>query len=185
MLEEGLITYCAPTLAGIKSANLFNYRIRTSKKEVLREIYELNRKLSDRGVRIETLLWKDSYVLIYVYRPGLLAKDLHKDGVAQLLQKYGYVDCEVDSCLVQLRTRLFAEDGFPHEIGVFLGYPLADVIGFIDHKGRDCKCCGIWKVYCNESEARKVFCKLEKCTQVYQQVFANGRNIEQMTVSAS
>lgn len=137
MLEEGLITYCAPTLAGIKSANLFNYRIRTSKKEVLCEIYELNRKLNDRGVRIETLLWKDSYVLIYVYRPG------------------------------------------------FLGYPLADVIGFIDHKGRDCKCCGIWKVYCNENEARKVFCRLEKCTQVYQRVFANGRNIEQMTVSAS
>ncbi len=137
MLEEGLITYCAPTLAGIKSANLFNYRIRTSKKEVLCEIYELNRKLNDRGVRIETLLWKDSYVLIYVYRPGLL------------------------------------------------GYPLADVIGFIDHKGRDCKCCGIWKVYCNENEARKVFCRLEKCTQVYQRVFANGRNIEQMTVSAS
>lgn len=180
-----MIAYCAPTLAGIKSANLFNYRIQTSRREILREIYEVNRKLNGRGVRIETLLWKETYVLIYVYRPRLLEKDLHKEGVAQLLRKFGYADCETASCLVQLRARLTAAEGFPHEIGVFLGYPLADVIGFIDHKGRDCKCCGIWKVYCDEGEAKKAFCRLEKCTQVYRQVFAAGRNIEQMTVNAS
>ena len=36
---------------------------------------------------------------------------------------------------------------FPHEIGIFLGYPLADVAGFIRNKGRNCKCIGTWKVY--------------------------------------
>ncbi len=185
MLEKGLITYCAPTLAGLKSANLFNYRIQTPRKEILREVYEVNRKLNARGVRIEPLLWKDTFVLIYVYRPRLLARDLYKEGVAQLLMEYGYEECEVDSCLVRLRNRLSQEEGFPHEIGVFLGYPLPDVIGFINHKGQDCKCCGIWKVYCDEDEARKQFCRMEKCTQVYQQVFAKGRTIEQMTVNAS
>ena len=104
MLEKGLITYCAPTLAGLKSANLFNYRIQTSRKEILREVYEVNRKLNARGVRIEPLLWKDTFVLIYVYRPRLLTRDLHKEGVAQLLMEYGYEECNVDSCLVRLRS---------------------------------------------------------------------------------
>lgn len=144
----------------------------------LREVYEVNRKLNARGVRIEPLLWKDTFVLIYVYRPRLLTRDLHKEGVAQLLMEYGYEECNVDSCLVRLQDRLSQEEGFPHEIGVFLGYPLQDVIGFINHKGQDCKCCGIWKVYCDEDEARKQFCRMERCTQVYQQVFAKGRTIE-------
>ena len=185
MLEKGLITYCAPTLAGLKSANLFNYRIQTSRSEILKEVCEVNRKLNARGVRVEPLLWKDTFVLIYVYRPLLLTKDLHKEGVAGLLWEYGYEECEVDSCLEQLRFRLSQEETFPHEIGIFLGYPLPDVIGFIAHKGQDCKCCGIWKVYCDEEEARRQFCRMEKCTQVYQQVFAKGRTIEQMTVNAS
>ena len=27
---------------------------------------------------------------------------------------------------------------FPHEMGIFLGYPLGDVKGFIEHHGRNC-----------------------------------------------
>lgn len=181
-VEEGLIAYCAPTLAGIKSANLFNHRLQTSKGDILREIDEANRKLNSRGVWVEPLLWKAEYVLIYAYRPRLLEKDLSQSGVRELLSGYGYEKFDVDYCITNLRRRLMQTDGFPHEIGVFLGYPLLDVIGFIDHKGRDCKCCGIWKVYTDEIEARKNFIKLEKCTQIYQQVFASGRNIVQMTV---
>ena len=36
---------------------------------------------------------------------------------------------------------------FPHEIGVFLGYPLEDVVGFIRHRGKCFTCCGCWKSY--------------------------------------
>ncbi len=46
---------------------------------------------------------------------------------------------------------------FPHEMGIFLGYPLGDVKGFIRHRGRDFLYCGYWKVYENEAEARKLF----------------------------
>ena len=47
--------------------------------------------------------------------------------------------------------------GFPHEMGIFLGYPLADVKGFIEHQGRDYLCSGYWKVYQNERKARTTF----------------------------
>ena len=45
------------------------------------------------------------------------------------------------------------------------------VKGFIKNKGRDCKCCGLWKVYCNEREKQLMFDKLKKCTKIYLQVF--------------
>ena len=48
---------------------------------------------------------------------------------------------------------------FPHEIGLFLDYPLVDVIGFIRNTGKNCKCSGCWKAYGNAKEAEKTFCK--------------------------
>ena len=44
---------------------------------------------------------------------------------------------------------------FPHEMGAFLGYPLSDVKGFIEHEGKDFLCSGYWKVYSDETGAKK------------------------------
>lgn len=40
---------------------------------------------------------------------------------------------------------------------IFLGYPLADVKGFIDHKGKNFLYQGYWKVYENVEERKKLF----------------------------
>lgn len=183
MLEHRLIEHCAPTLAGIKSANLFNYFF-SQESNACEELKEVNCKLNEKGVYVEALLWKENSVLIYVYRKSHLAKELQQADVREFLSTYGYADCEIENCLWHLKERLYNYNCFPHEIGIFLGYPLPDVIGFIQNKGKDCKCCGLWKVYCNECETIKLFEKLKKCTRVYLQVFAEGRSITQMTVSA-
>lgn len=183
MLEHGLIEYCAPTLAGIKSANLFNYHF-LSKKSVLQELMDLNQKLNEKGVYVEALQWKENSVLIYVYRHSHLVKELQQDSIKEFLAAYGYIDHRLEMCLQRLKKRLLEYHGFPHEIGVFLGYPLEDVIGFIQNEGKDCKCCGLWKVYCNEVETKKLFEKMQKCTRVYLRVFAEGRTISNMTVCA-
>lgn len=49
---------------------------------------------------------------------------------------------------------------FPHEIGIFLGYPLDDVIGFIEHKPY--YLVGDWKVYQNVNEAKSNLIYLNK-----------------------
>lgn len=181
MLESEVVTNCAPTLAGMKSGNLFTYRY-TSRATTLGEIKDLNRKLNVRGVYVEALLWRKETVLIYTYRKAFLARDLQKQDVRELLASYGYREYGIISCLKRLKERLTEYDCFPHEIGIFLGYPLEDVIGFITHKGKDCKLCGIWKVYGNVAEAGTVFQKLKKCSDIYVKVFHEGRSITQMTV---
>lgn len=51
----------------------------------------------------------------------------------------------------------FLQESCPHEIGLFLGYPLDDVKSFIKNKGKNCICCRYWKVYHHPEQAQKTF----------------------------
>lgn len=75
ILEAELISNCAPTLAGMKTANLFSFFYQ-SRSEVEQGLKELNEKLNARGAYVEALLWRDASVLIYVYRPKHLQTEL-------------------------------------------------------------------------------------------------------------
>ena len=73
---------------------------------------------------------------------------------------------------------------FPHEIGVFLGYPLGDVEGFIANRGRNFTCCGCWKSYGDPDAARRHFAQLNKCTAVYLRLFHSGTPVLKLAVAA-
>ena len=64
---------------------------------------------------------------------------------------------------------------FHMKLGFFLG---------IEQKGKNYKCCGIWKVYGNEKQTQMLFRKLKKCSEIYRRLFADGRSILQLTVAA-
>ena len=184
-MEKYLIEHCSPTLASLKTANLFNY-IFTSEEELYGYLHSLNRKLSPKGVSVTILRKGQKSALIYVYREKKLAEDLAKPGVRDFLAKEGY-DAEAMTPLAAirfLRHRFASQTGFPHEIGLFLGYPLGDVIGFIENAGRHSKCSGCWKVYCNECEAIRLFNKFDKCRTVYKRLFCEGKTVVQLTVAA-
>lgn len=182
-LENQLIEHCAPTLAGMKSAGLFSYYY-ADKDTVGEGLSEVNLRLNARGVYVEPLLWRENAVLIYTYRLSHLKKELEVPEAMELLHKYGYRTSDVGDCIRHLKWRLGNTPCFPHEIGIFLGYPLKDVRGFIENGGKNCKCCGLWKVYCDEKEAVRLFDRLNKCSRIYRQVFSEGRSLVQMTVCA-
>ncbi len=79
--------------------------------------------------------------------------------------------------------RMRGREDFPHEIGLFLGYPPEDVYGFI-HARLGAKCCGCWKVYGDVDAARRTFAKYRKCTKVYLRCRAEGRGMGRLAVSA-
>ena len=182
-LEKGLIEHCAPTLAGLKSAGLFRY-FYENREWAKKELEEVNRLLNERGVYVEALLWDEKAALVYAYRYSHLQRELAKPESMELLKVYGYQKSDVESCIRHLKSRLHHYSCFPHEIGMFLGYPPEDVRGFIENSGQNCKCCGLWKVYCDEKEKIKLFRKLKKCSEIYMQVFSSGRDLVQLTVCA-
>lgn len=183
MLEKYLIEHCSPTLASLKTANLFTYAY-SSEQELSQDIFRWNNQLADKGIELVVLRRKENSALIYVCRTSYLKRDLSQPGVAYFLRKYGYRSVEPAYALQRLKQRLAESGEFPHEIGVFLGYPLGDVIGFIKNAGRSSKCSGCWKVYCNECEAIKTFAKYKKCREVYVRLWKDGRSVRQLTVAA-
>lgn len=120
--------------------------------------------------------------LLYVFRPDRLEKDLSQPAVQNVLKTFGYTDYKVGASIKHLKQRVGENTCFPHEIGLFLSYPVEDVIQFIRQKGCNYKCCGVWKVYCDEAFCQKMFARYRKCTEVYLRVFDRGRSISALTV---
>lgn len=181
-LEKCVVEHCSPTLAGIKVAGLFSCGC-MSEKDILEQVKELNMRLNAKDVVVSVMTKKDSRALIYVYRKSILKKELEKKENLEFLEKYGYTGLSTEKSVARLKQRLAQSDDFPHEIGIFLGYPLGDVVGFIENEGRNCKCVGCWKVYCNEFEAVKTFEKFKKCTNIYKKLYGLGRSVMQLTVA--
>ena len=96
----------------------------------------------------------------------------------------GYGELDVDAAIERLKSRFDKGEDFPHEIGVFLDYPLGDVIGFIENSGHNYKCSGCWKVYCDECESRRLFAMYQKCRDIYTRLYEQGRSVFQLTVAA-
>lgn len=178
-----LATLCAPTLAGLKPASLFRYQP-CAGQDGCAMAAAWHAALCDRGVAVRVLKAcpRTGAVLVYVYRPAQIEALLKNSDVRRFLCSEGYCPGTADELLAQLSQRLCCEGDFPHEIGIFLGYPLEDVKGFIDNKGKNCQSCGSWKVYCNAGEKEALFDKYRKCTRIYRQVFEAGRKLPQMTV---
>lgn len=183
MSEKLLIAYCAPTLANLKTASLFSF-ICGTEECLLAHLAAWNEALNEKGVYAVALRFWDGRALIYVYRKRQLNQLLQDPGVTSFLRRYGYAEFDAEACLRQLRERMAAQLEFPHEVGVFLDYPLDDVIGFIENGGRNYKCAGCWKVYGDAAAAQKRFDQLARCQAAYTRLFQSGMTIMQLTVAA-
>ncbi len=182
MSEQMIIEQCSPTLAGLKTANLFPCEY-SSKQALFNDIRKFNRRLCHKGIRIVPVRTKGNLALIYLYRPSKLENDLKDKLASQMLISLGYSKTSVEKCVAELAQRLKNEESFPHEIGLFLGYPPEDVKGFIDNKAEKSKCVGCWKVYGDKAHAEKCFSSYKKCTRIYKEQYFKGRSIERLTVA--
>ena len=181
MSENLLVMYCAPTLAGIKTANLFSCECADC-CHARSVVDSWNSILNHKGVYAKIMRYRNGRVLIYVYRRDRLAKDFEKAGAKELLFSRGYGDKSMSDMLDMLSCRLCESDDFPHEIGLFLGYPVGDVKGFIENGCKNCKLAGVWKVYEDECRAEKLFCKYKKCTDIYCMKLCEGTPITRLAV---
>lgn len=182
MSDEFLVHNCAPTLAGIKTASLFTCPC-SSREEFLNQIRDTNKRLRHKGLRLLPLRFSENKALIYLYRPVKLSDDLSRPQAACLLSRCGYAPGSPQQHLCCLARKLRARGEFPHEIGLFLGYPVEDVQGFMENRACNCKVCGCWKVYGDPEAAKKKFAQYEKCARVYREQWEKGRDIQRLAVS--
>ena len=181
MSNETLIRCCAPTMACLKTGNMFNCAF-DSQEQMTGDLRHLNRSLGRKGLRILPLRWRDGKALLYLYRPRLLERDLRDPLAQRLLSDCGYTCEDAGTCLIRLISRLSAGEDFPHEVGLFLGYPPADVEGFMHHKD-SFKLCGLWKVYDDVESALRQCARYRHCTKGYLDCLSRGFTLDRLAVA--
>ena len=182
MSEELFIRHCAPTLAGLKTGNLFACEFE-SEYEMRNTVKAVNRRLRGKGLCFVPMKDKSGKALLYLFRPESLQKDIKCREAREILRKAGYTGLRYQECIRRLIARLDSGESFPHEIGLFLSYPPEDVKGFIENHARNYKLIGYWKVYGDEEKARRTFEQYRKCTDSYCRRMRAGYKLAELAVA--
>ena len=164
--------HCGVTFAGLKIASLVS--LARGEEDV---IACLSRRFANKGFAFRLLREDEERLLVYICHRARLTKHLFSPDVRAFLARFGYEYGSAEEALEQLKCRMKGE--FPHEIGVFLGYPLGDVCGFLrDPDG--CILCGEWKVYENAGEAARTFERFRRCSACICRHMRNGKSLAQI-----
>lgn len=165
---------CAPVLAYIKPSNLLIVKSEICHKLKI-DIIEANANYK--------LLYKAQNKYIYlIYRKKAIEHLLSMKKNSNYLKTMGYeeyilnndVDAAIDYLALRLGYALDNKHGFPHEMGVFMGYPLEDVLGFIENNGQNYQLSGYWKVYQNKDVAVRIFRQYDSARNMALNLIAKG-----------
>ncbi|MDR2072128.1 MAG: DUF3793 family protein [Spirochaetaceae bacterium] len=163
-----LINHLSPVLLGYKPAALF-----MAPRELLRGFLPA---LLPRRLSLRVLREGKAGLLVMVFDREKLETAIARKSARAILNSLGYpAGAPVWACLEYLKQKL-AYSRFPHEIGLFLGYPAEDVLGFVKHRGRNYKLCGYWKVYGDVERAKCCFRQYDTCRDRLRIVFLHPGN---------
>lgn len=175
-IETQLALQCAPLITGLKISNLLNV---AKQNEVLVRSFLKKAKLP-----YYCLLKTESQVIFLVYNRKALEQYLLQKEAREFLAENGYTEFGMGKVLRRFQIRYQAHmEGkidFPHEMGVILGYPIGDVKGFIEHKGKNFLHSGYWKVYENEEETVQLFKKFEEAKETLIRMLSKGISMQEI-----
>lgn len=160
-LQTQLALQCAPLLMGIKMSNL----LIVPNRNVL-DVYEL---FKDTCISVELIYMSEQKTMFLLYRREELDIYLESATTKEVMELFGYrgmTPVEIRRELIH-RYEKYAEGNgmFPHEMGVLLGYPTEDVLGFIENQGKNYLYAGYWKVYGNLMETKALFEEYNKAKE--------------------
>ena len=173
-LRFQIVLQCAPFLKGKKvSCGI------TMEDSMYNELYNI---LGGSGISYRRLSAAEGRCLVLFYREKELSEYLNRVGIRSFIREFGYIEMGLDEMLERLscRTALFSREeiGYPHEIGIFFGYPVEDVQGFIRNAGREYLFLGYWKVYSNPMAAKMIFKEYDQAKVCAVNEFLTGKSIK-------
>lgn len=178
-IQKQAAFHCAQVLAGVKASNIL---ITAEKTE--EDVAEI---LSGTGVEHKCLCTGGGRTVYLLYRREQAEQILKNRETERFFKSFGYSSMELSKVLERLAARygLYADGQgeFPHEIGLILEYPIWDVKGFIEHKGRDFLFSGYWKVYREPEEAKRRFAAYTAVRNRVVEETEKGRSLWQICAS--
>lgn len=176
-----LAIHCAPILSGSKAANIMTVTIH--------EFDRIGYLLQGTGIRYRFLKTKGDKGILYLYREKRLRQYLEQEEIQEFLSEYGYDQVDIAKMLNLLSKRIQMYNDqdavFPHEIGVFLEYPLGDVKGFLANEGKNFMYSGYWKVYQDLQGAVRRFIQYDMERELTIQALMQGKTIREIALAAA
>lgn len=172
-VETRLALQCASVITGIKMSNLL-----TASSVDEKRIYEI---FKGTEIQYYCLYRQEEKTTYLLFRITEFVAYLQKPNVQHVLEQAGYHDLTIVGVLKIFQSRYISymryRKGFPHEMGLLLGYPIEDVQGFIKNKGKNYLYAGYWKVYEDVEEKKLLFDAYESAKEGLLLLVANGYSI--------
>ena len=153
-----LALQCAPVISGIKISNLLTIPAKS--------LRELSAVLKKTELSFRILYPGRERLVILIYRETELKEYLEREEVMAFIDKCGYETSDISKIFPVFVKRYMRymelKQDFPHELGLFLGYPIEDVEGFIRENGKNYLYSGYWKVYKDAELKIRLFKNYEK-----------------------
>ncbi len=105
------------------------------------------------GLDYVELTVEEKSSLVLFYNPHVLAGTLAEPRNARWLTRMGYPPAASLHDLLAHLVRRAGRCDLPHEVGIFIGYPLKDVAGFISRLPATPVHHGAWRVYGSAAES--------------------------------
>jgi hypothetical protein len=171
-----LIAYhCSPVLESAKPAVTLTFC--NERRRSLHDLWKANRDgipCSQTFDYYELRSVPDRATVLF-YNPDALQRILSEAAVRDFLTGSGYrEELTVETALAELSRRYQAE--CPHELGVFLGIPLPDVLSFIEFKGKKAVAAGYWKVYHDAGGRLALFARYQEAKRNFVDFITAGNS---------
>ena len=172
-LEHTLIYQCAPVLSGLKISNLL-----ILDREMISAALRIIRAI---GLSWAVMYQNDRKVTYLIYHRDRLERILRDSKNMLFFRERGFSSGSLHDAIQEVSSRYTAcmegTAGFPDELGLFLGYPIGDVIGYIEHGGKDYLLNGYWKVYTDPDTAAALFQCYDAITEKMMRELLSGVSI--------
>ncbi len=170
--DKMVLYYGAPALCGVKSASLFSAKPNFASAEHILLWMQL---LASVGKKMAVIDRSPLLKLFFVYDERIMYETVGGAAQVAYLAAKGYpVSKGLSAVLSELFFRIETQRDFPHEIGLFLGYPLEDVVCFERDGGKSSKFSGMWQVYSNVEEACRRMALYRKCSDTFARCYDEG-----------
>lgn len=171
-------SHCGPVLKGIKISNIMTAQAGTWRR--------LQKALKGSSILCILLSVHQGREVLLLYRYKKLQSHLENGQVKAFLADFGYKDFSVAAVIMKLRRRyaryVLSGQEFPHEMGIILEYPVEDVKGFIENRGKNYLTEKYWKVYHNRERALTLFARYDEAREKAMEEAAAGYPLYQIAV---
>jgi hypothetical protein len=158
-----IVLTAAPVLLGTKPSCTLTLS-KHEKGIVLYSDWLRHKRILFRDSRLrQFVLYNDEeYVLLLLYDKKKLENVIFSSSISDFLEELGYSKgTSLEDTLFTLRKRFLS--AIPHEIGVFLGIPLKDVMGFMGMNGLKLSTVSGWQIYGDTCESSLLHEHYENC----------------------